>query len=120
MPDSARRGDESTWLTDWGVTDPGGPADFDGAGNVSAPDLLALLANWGPCPCSWPARLRVFACGKDLTCVAGSPVAQSGRSAWSLSPRIGQTKSQRCNGTLWDVAYTAEHRRNEQQLRYDQ
>ncbi len=51
MPDSARRGDESTWLTDWGVTDRGGPADFDGAGNVSAPDLLALLANWGPCPC---------------------------------------------------------------------
>ena len=24
--------------------------DFDGNGNVGASDLLALLANWGPCP----------------------------------------------------------------------
>ena len=28
----------------------GGPADFDGNGTVGASDLLALLANWGPCP----------------------------------------------------------------------
>ncbi len=26
------------------------PADFDGNGDVGVPDLLALLANWGPCP----------------------------------------------------------------------
>ncbi len=25
-------------------------ADLDGNGNVGASDLLALLANWGPCP----------------------------------------------------------------------
>ena len=33
----------------WG-TDPGGPPDFDGDGSVGTSDLLALLANWGPCP----------------------------------------------------------------------
>ncbi len=27
-----------------------GPADFDGDGAVGILDLLALLANWGPCP----------------------------------------------------------------------
>ena len=27
----------------------GWPADFDGNGTVGASDLLALLANWGPC-----------------------------------------------------------------------
>ncbi len=26
------------------------PADFDENGNVGVSDLLALLANWGPCP----------------------------------------------------------------------
>ena len=26
------------------------PADLDGNGTVGASDLLALLANWGPCP----------------------------------------------------------------------
>ena len=26
------------------------PADFDGNGTVGASDLLALLANWDPCP----------------------------------------------------------------------
>jgi len=33
----------------WG-TDTGGPPDFDGDGSVGRSDLLALLANWGPCP----------------------------------------------------------------------
>ena len=28
----------------------GCPADFDGNDIVGVPDLLALLANWGPCP----------------------------------------------------------------------
>ncbi len=28
----------------------GCPADFDGNGSVGVSDLLALLANWGPCP----------------------------------------------------------------------
>ena len=28
----------------------GCPADFDDNGIVGASDLLALLANWGPCP----------------------------------------------------------------------
>ncbi len=36
-------------LGPWG-TDPGGPPDFDGDGNVGASDLLTLLVNWGPCP----------------------------------------------------------------------
>ncbi len=36
-------------LDAWG-TDPGGPPDFDGDGDVGVPDLLILLANWGPCP----------------------------------------------------------------------
>ena len=27
-----------------------GPPDFDGNGSVGVPDLLALLADWGPCP----------------------------------------------------------------------
>ena len=36
-------------LTAWG-TNPGGPPDFDGDGVVAVPDLLELLANWGPCP----------------------------------------------------------------------
>jgi len=31
-------------------TDPGGPSDLDDSGIVAASDLLALLANWGPCP----------------------------------------------------------------------
>ncbi len=26
------------------------PLGLDGDGNVGASDLLALLANWGPCP----------------------------------------------------------------------
>ncbi len=26
------------------------PPDFDDNANVGASDLLALLANWGPCP----------------------------------------------------------------------
>ena len=26
------------------------PWDFDGNGQVGLSDLLALLANWGPCP----------------------------------------------------------------------
>ncbi|MHC4140672.1 MAG: right-handed parallel beta-helix repeat-containing protein [Planctomycetota bacterium] len=33
----------------WG-TDPGGPPDFDGDGDVGVTDFLELLANWGPCP----------------------------------------------------------------------
>jgi hypothetical protein len=33
----------------WG-TDPGGPPDFDGNGNVGAEDMNFLLAHWGPCP----------------------------------------------------------------------
>ncbi len=28
----------------------GCPADFDDSDNVGVSDLLALLANWGPCP----------------------------------------------------------------------
>ena len=36
-------------LAQWG-TDPGGPPDFDGDGNVGITDFLELLANWGPCP----------------------------------------------------------------------
>ena len=36
-------------LSAWG-TDPGGPPDFDGDGNVGASDLVELLGNWGPCP----------------------------------------------------------------------
>ena len=40
-------------------TDPGGPPDFDGGGTVGILDLLALLANWGPCAWAlrsgWPA-----------------------------------------------------------------
>ena len=35
-------------LAAWG-TDPSGPPDFDNDGTVSILDLLALLANWGPC-----------------------------------------------------------------------
>ncbi|MEE9130783.1 MAG: hypothetical protein V3T84_12250 [Phycisphaerales bacterium] len=31
-------------------SDPGGPPDFDGDGNVGAEDRLVLLVNWGPCP----------------------------------------------------------------------
>ena len=34
----------------YGGTDPGGPPDFDGDGNVGASDLLALLVNWARCP----------------------------------------------------------------------
>jgi len=34
-------------LGDWGPN-PGGPPDFNDIVGVS--DLLALLANWGPCP----------------------------------------------------------------------
>ncbi len=33
----------------WG-TNPGGPPDFDGSGNVGVEDMNYLLANWGPCP----------------------------------------------------------------------
>jgi hypothetical protein len=36
-------------LAVWG-TDPGGPPDFDGDGNVGVMDFLELLAAWGPCP----------------------------------------------------------------------
>ena len=36
-------------LADWG-TDPGGPPDLDGDGEVNLPDLLLLLGQWGPCP----------------------------------------------------------------------
>ncbi len=36
-------------LADWGPCK-GCPADFDGNGTVGASDLLALLANWGLCP----------------------------------------------------------------------
>ena len=36
-------------LAAWG-TDPGGPPDFDGDGEVRTTDLLAMIANWGPCP----------------------------------------------------------------------
>ena len=32
----------------WG-SDPGGPPDFDGDGNVGAADLIELLGSWGPC-----------------------------------------------------------------------
>ena len=32
----------------WG-TDPGGPPDFDGNGDVDVVDLLALLGAWGAC-----------------------------------------------------------------------
>ncbi len=35
-------------LDAWG-TDPGGPPDFDGDGDVNVADLLELLGNWGPC-----------------------------------------------------------------------
>ncbi|MEE8153654.1 MAG: hypothetical protein V3T53_01700 [Phycisphaerales bacterium] len=37
----------------WG-TDPGRPPDSDRDGSVGTSDLLALLANWGPCP-KWSA-----------------------------------------------------------------
>ena len=30
--------------------DPPCPSDFDGSRIVAVPDLLLLLANWGPCP----------------------------------------------------------------------
>ncbi|MEE9129698.1 MAG: hypothetical protein V3T84_06735 [Phycisphaerales bacterium] len=36
-------------LASWGPCK-GCPADFDGNGSVGVSDLLALLANWGPCP----------------------------------------------------------------------
>ena len=36
-------------LVAWG-TDPDGPPDFNGNGDVGIDDLLELLANWGPCP----------------------------------------------------------------------
>ncbi len=36
-------------LAAWG-TDPGGPPDFNGDGDVGITDLLILLAKWGPCP----------------------------------------------------------------------
>ena len=36
-------------LADWGPCK-GCPADFDDDGSVGVSDLLALLANWGPCP----------------------------------------------------------------------
>jgi len=36
-------------LAAWGPNI-GHPADFDDNGIVGASDLLALLANWGPCP----------------------------------------------------------------------
>ena len=36
-------------LANWGPCK-GCPADFDGNGIVGASDLLALLVNWGPCP----------------------------------------------------------------------
>ena len=36
-------------LLAWGGN-PGGSLDFDGNDNVGVSDLLALLANWGPCP----------------------------------------------------------------------
>ncbi len=36
-------------LPAWG-RNPGHPADFNGNGSVGASDLLALLADWGPCP----------------------------------------------------------------------
>ena len=38
-----------TLIDQWG-TNPGGPPDFDDDGVVAVPDLLALLAHWGPCP----------------------------------------------------------------------
>ncbi len=36
-------------LQAWG-TNPGGPPDFNGNGNVGAEDMNFLLQNWGPCP----------------------------------------------------------------------
>ncbi len=36
-------------LAQWG-TNPGGPRDLNGDGDVGMPDFLALLANWGSCP----------------------------------------------------------------------
>lgn len=35
-------------LAAWG-TDPGGPPDLDGDGNVGVVDFLQLLGAWGPC-----------------------------------------------------------------------
>ena len=31
-------------------TDPGGPPDFDGNGDVDTADFLIFLAHFGPCP----------------------------------------------------------------------
>ena len=36
-------------FTAWN-SDPGGPPDWDGDGNVGILDLFVLFANWGPCP----------------------------------------------------------------------
>jgi hypothetical protein len=36
-------------LSLWG-TDPDGPPDYDGDGDVGIGDFLTLLANRGPCP----------------------------------------------------------------------
>ncbi|MBX3373799.1 MAG: hypothetical protein KF817_08180 [Phycisphaeraceae bacterium] len=33
------------------------PGDLTGSGSVGVPDLLALLASWGPCPAPCPADL---------------------------------------------------------------
>ncbi|MBT8486997.1 MAG: hypothetical protein KJO43_15575, partial [Phycisphaerae bacterium] len=36
-------------LANWGPC-PGCPEDLDGSGDVGFADLLSVLANWGPCP----------------------------------------------------------------------
>jgi len=33
-----------------GPQTPGTTCDFDESGVIAVPDLLELLANWGPCP----------------------------------------------------------------------
>ena len=52
LPQGPQEPDAGGFSSSLGVTctDPGVPPDFDGDGFVGILDLLALLAEWGPCP----------------------------------------------------------------------
>ncbi len=39
-----------TFSGETGPQTPGTTCDFDESGVIAVPDLLKLLANWGPCP----------------------------------------------------------------------
>ena len=71
------------------------PADFDLDGTVAVPDLLALLANWGPCPEQGP-------CGDAE---AGNCFVNNGTRGCN-SPQCCETicaADPSCCDTAWDV-----------------